>query len=832
MDSPYNVIGDITIPAGNDLLIQPGVLVNITGNFRINAVGTLTATGTEADTIRFVSTQADPTALWVGIRLENESQYSNIQYCYIEKATYGVNSVNSPVNISYNRFYKNQKGMQLYAIGASTPANVTVDYNLIEWSIQNGIFIVQNSNAVIADNEIRYNGTGTQYMAAIQLSNQSTGGSNSPLIQDNHIHHNFKQGITGWDIVGANAIQPQILNNVIENNLTGIYLLNASGYVADNIIRNNFIAGDANSGAGVMVAGATSAPYFERNEIYGNFTGFYLGTNAQPCLGDLASNHAWAQGENQIYDNIDESNTLHSVYTYSYTNSAIVIKAENNNWGTNDPAEIAVGINDHNDSASLPTVDFEPFLTGEIETVVNGSVEYNGILDLSNYRIQFVDADGGDIYYEYPVDATQPFTFTLVLPAPFHVVVLADLTGVGVTHYGTPGGLLLPGTFSPGDFAPVDVGVIEIEEALPPRYQEAGAPVMIGTHNCYPVYNRFFVYHWEYINWLYEEGDYLFIKRHERYNDVANIIFNLPDNTVWDKVRGIGYNDAWTRTEFLDDSGTQRQSVLRCKFISEGINYDEDRLIIQRDLTDQSLISMRLITADTRQLYHYDGSYLKRAENINHTESIPYLQEGSSWEYTAILPIYQPVNLCYDYMEHLNSPEHLTLYWQAPMDDGVLDWTTYRIYKGSQLHAEVPFTQNYWQTETWDPFQNYELSVRAYDGNQESPCTNVIYIPEVGNYDQVAVPTVIAIQPNPASLSQDNGIGIRLSGGDEQEGSIGIYNLRGQLVRTVPIAAKGSFDWRWDLRDQQGSLCSSGIYLLKAELRGEQPFQRRLAILK
>ncbi|MGC9361775.1 MAG: right-handed parallel beta-helix repeat-containing protein, partial [Candidatus Syntrophosphaera sp.] len=309
--SPYNVIGDITIPSGSDLLIMPGVQVVVMGDYQITAEGTLTATGTVADSIFFYNGQAIPEALWGGIRLENEVQMSNIQFCYLEKAEIGVNSINSPCNISYNRFTFNEKALQLYGIGDPDPATVQVDYNIVEYSIQNGILVTQNSNAVIENNEIRHNGTGTQYRGAIQLSNQSQGGSCSPLIQNNHIHHNLKQGITAWDIYGDNGIHPQILENVIEYNLTGIYLLNSSGYVADNIIRHNFIPGDANSGAGVMVAGGTSEPYFERNEIYGNFTGFYLGNNAQPCLGNLSIYHDWAQGENEIYDNIDESNTLH-----------------------------------------------------------------------------------------------------------------------------------------------------------------------------------------------------------------------------------------------------------------------------------------------------------------------------------------------------------------------------------------------------------------------------------------------------------------------------------------------------------------------------------------
>jgi len=51
--SPYYVIGAITIPAGNSLIIETGVLVEVQGNFRITAEGFITAQGTETDTIKF-----------------------------------------------------------------------------------------------------------------------------------------------------------------------------------------------------------------------------------------------------------------------------------------------------------------------------------------------------------------------------------------------------------------------------------------------------------------------------------------------------------------------------------------------------------------------------------------------------------------------------------------------------------------------------------------------------------------------------------------------------------------------------------------------------------
>ena len=269
-NNPYQIVGDITVPVGTTLHIMGGVIVQAMGDYRITVQGTLLAMGNLADSISFESGMADPAALWGGIRLENEEMMSVIERCYIEKAENGINSINSPVDINHNHFNLNQKAINVYGIGSAEPANVFINENLIENSIENAIFIAQNSNTSIQNNEIRYNGTGPQFRAAIQLSNQSTGGSNSPDIIGNHIHHNHKQGITAWDSVSSGAIAPFISENVIEYNYTGIYLLQASGYIADNQINHNFIPGDMNSGAGVMVSGITTEPYFERNTITGN----------------------------------------------------------------------------------------------------------------------------------------------------------------------------------------------------------------------------------------------------------------------------------------------------------------------------------------------------------------------------------------------------------------------------------------------------------------------------------------------------------------------------------------------------------------------------------
>ena len=57
--SPYLIEGEITIPDGETLAIDPGVLVEFQGHYKFNVQGRILAEGTEQDSIFF--TIADTT---------------------------------------------------------------------------------------------------------------------------------------------------------------------------------------------------------------------------------------------------------------------------------------------------------------------------------------------------------------------------------------------------------------------------------------------------------------------------------------------------------------------------------------------------------------------------------------------------------------------------------------------------------------------------------------------------------------------------------------------------------------------------------------------------
>ena len=98
-NSPYNVIGDITVPAGTTLTIEAGVEVNFQGYYKLTVLGTLSANGTETDSI-FFTTENQSTG-WAGISLGTSiggsvtpaDGVSNFSYCRFEygKTTYEEN---------------------------------------------------------------------------------------------------------------------------------------------------------------------------------------------------------------------------------------------------------------------------------------------------------------------------------------------------------------------------------------------------------------------------------------------------------------------------------------------------------------------------------------------------------------------------------------------------------------------------------------------------------------------------------------------------------------------------------------------------------------------
>ena len=358
VNNPYNMIGEITVPAGETLEIQAGVELIAMGNYRITALGNILSIGTQNNSIRFHGNNG---LNWGGLRLENETIQSTFNYCRISNTDdindYGIHSLNSPVLVNHSYIDDHQKGVHFSALTGTTPSLMEIKNSKVAYCQKNGILITDNSNVLVDSCEVTQCGLGTSFYAAIQLALQNSSHNCSPTISNSYIHHNGKQGITMGNLFNYNEMAPTVENNIISYNYTGIYLYNAKGYYAHNHIHHNFEENNADSGAGVMLYGSGANGTFTYNEITGNYTGFYLTDGATANLGDLENTSTDDDGYNCIYDNIFYTGEEFTVYNAS----AMDVKAENTVWDDDPP--IDVSIIDGNDNPAYGIVDYEPTLS-------------------------------------------------------------------------------------------------------------------------------------------------------------------------------------------------------------------------------------------------------------------------------------------------------------------------------------------------------------------------------------------------------------------------------------------------------------------------------------
>ena len=221
-NSPYDVIGDITIQPGECLTIEPGVDVIFHDSYAFNVLGCLNAVGTEVDSITF--TADDQATGWLGINFSNTAVEapSILKYCIVE--------------------YSDKTAIPNDGGGISADncgTNLTLEFCRVRNnSAQNGggIFLENDSNPTITRCRIQ-NNTATLYGGGIYTS------QSSPVLK--------------------NVL---IAQNTATENGGGIYFANSSAAVVNNVTISGNNAGM--SGSGIYSAGSLSV--VTSSIVYGN----------------------------------------------------------------------------------------------------------------------------------------------------------------------------------------------------------------------------------------------------------------------------------------------------------------------------------------------------------------------------------------------------------------------------------------------------------------------------------------------------------------------------------------------------------------------------------
>lgn len=260
-DTVY-VTGEIRVPPGSTLVIDPAVVVNFQGHYKfIVDNATLLAVGTESDSICF--TTDDPSTGWHGIRFYGADSSSRVSHCRLQ---YGKATGTG----------EDEKGGAIYCYAS----NITIDHNTITGNtarLGGGIYC-RHCSPKINGNDVTANSLGMGSGIYCLYSRAK--------ISRNAITDNSGSGIYCWNA------SPTISNNIIDGNIgDGIFCkIGSSPTISSNIINGN-------PGAGILCY--ESSPTISDNIISGNRdSGIYCLYHSSPIISgnSITENSAWHGG--------------------------------------------------------------------------------------------------------------------------------------------------------------------------------------------------------------------------------------------------------------------------------------------------------------------------------------------------------------------------------------------------------------------------------------------------------------------------------------------------------------------------------------------------------
>lgn len=377
----YIVIEDVTVPEGITLTIEAGVIVRFleqTGLFVEK--GTLIASGTQNDTIRFFSKEGQ---LWKGLSLYSINGASSIiKYIHIDRAEIGIDirSSNS-VMISNSRFTSGYyDDIRLYnSSGCSILNNVFINNSRVGLEILATGNVTYSSGNTIAGNYFD-NSRFTCLLVRFEL-----GGACRNNIIERNVFNGAEAGIYIDNSLPVNNDAIFIRNNVfIESGGATIGYSISSG-MDNTLISNNIFW--KNTMTSVMLRGRNGT--LSQNTFYENFNCINLSSkalNAKLYNNTIANNYSVLLAVSQTNEFDADSNNILNNYSPSgsiQNLTANPIDMSSQFWGTLDTAVINDVIYDYYDNQTSGIISYEPFLSSP-DTIAPISPPMDPIVQLVN----------------------------------------------------------------------------------------------------------------------------------------------------------------------------------------------------------------------------------------------------------------------------------------------------------------------------------------------------------------------------------------------------------------------------------------------------------------
>jgi len=287
----YIVTGDLTVPPGMTLTIEPGARIRFQGYYTLLVEGRLEAIGTEEQMIVFTSDQQVPAKDdWKRIEFSSSGETSRMQWCRVEYSTFGIYGKSTPLLLSHNVIRDNTENGLLIFSTFELPVEVK---NHLVMDSNKGLWLEYADNATIENNIL------------------------------------FENGELG---IGCQESSPVLENNLLQANTYGLYVV----YNSNPLCRNTVMAGNEWG----LVCGGYSKPLLSLCGFADHSNGaIYVfqpprGSQAQPTV---------------RFSNFDEHAGLIRIEGGPQAPNNLPIDATNNYWGDLSTAEIELLIWDQQD---------------------------------------------------------------------------------------------------------------------------------------------------------------------------------------------------------------------------------------------------------------------------------------------------------------------------------------------------------------------------------------------------------------------------------------------------------------------------------------------------